>query len=174
MHPGPLQAKHQNVLSKQMTSDRDVAKTSAFKWIKAAAKAIKRVEKKTKQKLSFEVGFYAQRRGEIGRPWLAELDYGWQVLVWKWLWTSCPIPGPWVLLQARTYARGRAGIFTSCSTWAFSSATPFCLPSFFCAYHLLFIILIFVALFSSYFAHHFVVYSFVRLVPTSSDSQVSQ
>lgn len=55
-----------------------------------------------------------------GRLWLARLVWGWQVLVWMWLWTSCPLPGPWVLPQARTYARGRAGIFTSCPTWGFS------------------------------------------------------
>lgn len=48
MHPWPLQAKHENVLSKRITSDRNVAKTSAFK---AAEKAIKNSESKTKVEL---------------------------------------------------------------------------------------------------------------------------
>lgn len=77
---------------------------------------------------------------EMGRPWLARPDYGWQVLVWMWLWTSCPLPGPRVLPQARTFARGRAGIFTSCSTRGSLKPLLSVCPFFFFAHHLLFII----------------------------------
>lgn len=39
----------------------------------------------------------------------------WHVLAWTWRRTRCPLTGPLVLPQARTYARGRAGNFTSYS-----------------------------------------------------------
>lgn len=72
MHPWPLQAKHQNVLSKQIASDGDAAKTSAFNWIMAAENAI--IKCKSKTKVELWLGFLRDVYGwqgwfGVGRSW---------------------------------------------------------------------------------------------------------
>lgn len=82
MHPWSLQAKHQNVLSKQITSAGILQKHLPSNESRQQKKQLKRV--KAKQRLSFDVGFYAQRQ------WLKWDAHGWQgwIMVGR-SWSGC-------------------------------------------------------------------------------------